>query len=196
MDKKGIAKLLADNGVVLYGHFELRSGGHSPYFIQFARIAQDPEIIDDISEEMVKKFKGLDIDAVLTPSAAGLVYGFNIARNLHATLVFADLDGNGNVSHLRRGFELHRRNKVLVINDIMTSGRGVKDLCSLVTMHGATVEGVGLFASRYSDDINRLNLPTSNIKYLVKFNMGKPANKKECEFCKQGIELILSKELY
>ena len=139
-----ILEILVKSKAILTGHFQLRSGGHSSRFLQFARIVGEPKYLDKITRMLTYILWNLSANNILAPTSIGGVYGFEIAREFDVPLVLAELTNDKAVLH--NGFKLAKNSRVLIINGLSTTGRGIVALNRLVQEHLAQTVGVGLFA--------------------------------------------------
>lgn len=138
--------LLRRTGALLEGHFVLSSGLHSPYYVQCARTLQYPQYAEVLGGCLADKFQDYAVDAVISPAVGGLIIGHETARALGARALFGERE-NG-VMTLRRGFELQPGERVLIVEDVITTGGSVRELIRLVEESEATVVGVGAILDR------------------------------------------------
>lgn len=132
-----IMHLFEDRKVMMDGHFLLSSGLHSDRYAQCARIFEYPEVAQMICGDLVEKLAGTDIDMVMGPAVGGILMAYEIARELGVPNVFAErVDGK---MTLRRGFEVPKGSKVLLVEDVVTTGGSVNELFDIVEAADATV---------------------------------------------------------
>ena len=166
MNPGEITEVLEQRGAILRGHFELSSGRHSDVFVQKFRVLEQPRLAQRFGESLAALFDN-NFDVVAAPAVGAVVLGFTTALAGEARSVFAErVDG---ALSLRRGFEIGPREKVLVVEDIVTTGGSAREVVELVKRAGGEVVGVGALldradASRPSDD-RALGAP---LKALVK----------------------------
>ena len=146
MEKKKALSIFKKSGALLVGHFLLTSGLHSPQYFQCAKVLQYPQHTEAFCKDIVKNFKSDKIDCVISPAVGGLVVGQECARLLGCRAIFAERE-NG-VMSLRRGFEIDRDERVLVVEDVVTTGGSVKEVVELVKGAGAEVAGIGFIVDR------------------------------------------------
>jgi len=146
MEKKKALKIFEKTGALLEGHFLLTSGLHSPHYFQCAKVLQYPEYTEMFCKDIVKNFKNDKIDCVISPAIGGLIVGQECARLLGCRAIFAERE-NG-VMSLRRGFQIERDERVLVVEDVVTTGGSVKEVAQLVKGVGAEVAGIGIIIDR------------------------------------------------
>jgi orotate phosphoribosyltransferase len=146
MEKKKAIALFEKTGALLDGHFLLTSGLHSPQYFQCAKVLQYPKHTELFCQDIVKNFKGEKIDCVVSPAVGGLIVGQECARLLGCRAIFAERE-NG-VMSLRRGFEIGHDERVLVVEDVVTTGGSVKEVVELVKGAGAEIAGIGFIVDR------------------------------------------------
>ena len=144
MDRNEILRIFKSTGVMLEGHFQLTSGRHSDKYMQCAKLFQNASISEMFAKELAGKFEGVDI--VIGPAVGGIILAYEVSRQLGVKNIFAERQ-NG-VMTLRRGFEIPKGAKVLVVEDVVTTGGSVKEVVALVHEMGAKVIGVGSIVDR------------------------------------------------
>ncbi|MDE0205241.1 MAG: orotate phosphoribosyltransferase, partial [Candidatus Tectomicrobia bacterium] len=132
--------LLRRTNALLEGHFVLASGLHSPRYIQCARTLQYPEHAAALGGCIADRFQDYEVDAVISPALGGLIIGHETARPLNARALFGERD-NGAMA-LRRGFDVQAGEKVVIVEDVITTGGSVMELIRLAQDRQATVLGV------------------------------------------------------
>ena len=186
-----IVEKLVESGALLDGHWRLLSGKHSSIFLKFRRIAEkcNNGFLGLIAKELTDKFKSIKIDVVLGPETAGalLVDKVSAELNVRPALVKADKDGRP-LSKLLLNSEINEGDNVLIINDLVTTGKGLKNLISLVESKKANIAGIGLFATRDQSVIERLCSKVPNIQVLITMDI-KHYDPHSCELCQKKVEL-------
>lgn len=143
-----IEKIYKDAGALLEGHFLLSSGKHSPNYLQSAKVLEDPKTAEVLAKELAKQIKasGLQIDTVCSPAIGGLLAGYELARALGVRFIFTERkDG---VMTLRRGFEVHPDEKVLICEDIITTGGSAMEAAHEIEKRGGEVVAFAALANR------------------------------------------------
>lgn len=146
MSTTALLDIFRSSGALLEGHFKLTSGLHSNTYFQCAKVLQYPEYLTEICKNIASAFSGLDIDTVISPAVGGIVVGTEIGRQLGVKTIFAERK-NGNMV-LRRGFTISPDEKILVVEDVITTGGSVTEVIEVVTHAGAHVVGVGSVVDR------------------------------------------------
>jgi orotate phosphoribosyltransferase len=137
-------------GALLRGHFRLSSGRHSDRFIQKFRILEDPRIVESAAAEIVGRCASYRPTIVVSAAVGGIVLGYETARQLGLKAIFVEKEGG--VPTLRRGFALTPEDRVLVVEDVVTTGGSVREVLDVVRSHGAQVAAVGVIIRRGEAD--------------------------------------------
>jgi orotate phosphoribosyltransferase len=183
MTKEEAIKIFESTGALLNGHFMLTSGLHSPQYFQCAKVLQYPRYTELLCNEIVKNVKDERIDCVISPAIGGVVVGQECGRLLKCRAIFAERE-NG-VMTLRRGFEIRHDERVLVVEDVVTTGGSVKEVVGLVKSVGAEVAGVGFIVDR-SNGKKLFEEPSYSV-----FQMDVVTYKPDkCPLCKEGLQLV------
>lgn len=165
-DPSAVVDLLARPGVVRGGHFRLLSGLHSDTFIAFSGIAADTAALESIADWMLGNVAVWEPTDVLAPSTAGVGLASTIARRVSAQLHLADLGSAGRPQGILGG-SLSPGSRVLLVNDVVTTGAGLRALAHQVGAIGASVAGAAWFVSRGLVDVSaELGVPTAHIADL------------------------------
>jgi orotate phosphoribosyltransferase len=128
-------------GAVQHGHFVLTSGKHSDTYIQCARVLEDPDLTTNLAREAVSRLPAdADIDIVAAPAVGGIVIGFAVAQDLGVRFIFTERVEDAMA--FRRGFEVPRGARVLVVEDVVTTGGSVAEVVELVTEAGGVPIGI------------------------------------------------------
>ena len=177
--KKKMNEILEKTGVLLNGHFLLTSGKHSNRYMQCAKIFQHPDISAEVSKDLAEKYDGSDVDIVIGPAIGGIILAYEVARQLEVKALFAERE-NGKMA-LRRGFEIKAGSRVLVVEDVITTGGSVKEVVELVRGLGAEVVGVASVVDR-SGGKALFDVP---FKSVMKIDI-ETYEPEECPLCKEG----------
>lgn len=176
-----IVGILQEHGAILNGHFQLPSGFHSQTYIQTSIVLQYPHIAQKIAKEMADKFKE-EIDVVLSPNAAILVIGQEIARIKKARSIFTER--NEGIMVLKRNFKINENEKVLIVDDVFSTGKICSEAISLVRNYKAKVIGISAIVDRSTGELP-FNIP---VRALVSYPL-ELYTPQECPLCKMGIPL-------
>ena len=146
MDEKEVLQLFQKEKAYLTGHFLLSSGLHSPNYMQCAQVFQNPAVAEKLCKELAKKIKAHKIDTVIGPALGGILVSYEMGRALKVRSMFAErVDGDFT---LRRGFVLKKNERVLVVEDVITTGKSIYEVIELVEKIGAKVEAVASIVDR------------------------------------------------
>ena len=143
-----IEKIYKESGALLEGHFLLSSGKHSPNYLQSAKVLEDPKRAETLAKELAKQIQasGLQIDTVCSPAIGGLLAGYELARALGVRFIFTERK-EGQMT-LRRGFEVRPGEKVLICEDIITTGGSAMEAAKEIQKRGGEVVGFAALANR------------------------------------------------
>ena len=193
-----IKQIYMDADALLEGHFKLSSGNHSQYYLQSAKVLEDPKTAKLLAEALAKQIKesGLEVDTVCAPALGGLIAGFALATALDVRSIFAErVDG---VMNIRRGFEVKEGERVLMCEDIITTGGSAMEAARVVESLGGKIVGVAALANRgfcHRQNSNIQTKPNCKLPQEIPFfaledftfEMSPP---EECSLCKNGSEAI------
>ena len=187
MDKQQVLSLFRESGALLEGHFQLTSGLHSPQYFQCARVLQFPAHATMLCGNIAAHFKEAGIDVVIAPALGGIVVGQEVGRQLGARTLFTERKEG--VMELRRGFEIRRGERVLVCEDVVTTGGSVFEVIRIVTGQGGVLAGVGYVVDRSGGKV-RFDVENGGSQYAL-LQMDVIAYQPEsCPLCKQGIPAV------
>jgi orotate phosphoribosyltransferase len=143
-----IKKIYMDANALLEGHFKLSSGNHSQFYLQSAKVLEDPKTAKLLADALAEQIKasGLQVDTVCAPALGGLIAGFALAQALDVRYIFAERV-NGEMS-IRRGFEVSKGERVLMCEDIITTGGSAMEAAAVVKELGGEIVGVAALANR------------------------------------------------
>jgi orotate phosphoribosyltransferase len=133
-------------GALLEGHFRLTSGLHSPGYLQCALVLQHPREAEALGAAIADRVRGLGVQTVLSPALGGIVIGQEVGRALGVRAIFAERQ-DGRLT-LRRGFALERGEKVLVVEDVVTTGGSTRETIDVAREAGAVVVGAAAIIDR------------------------------------------------
>jgi orotate phosphoribosyltransferase len=148
VETDGVEELLAERGAILRGHFQLSSGRHGDLYVEKFRILQWPDITAALVARIAEALRGT-ANVVAGPTTGGVILSFEMARQLGLKSIIAEKrDDGGPGREFRRGFELGPGDKVLVIDDVLTTGGSIREVIDAVGQRGAEVAGVGVLVDR------------------------------------------------
>jgi orotate phosphoribosyltransferase len=138
--------LFRKTGALLDGHFVLRSGLHSRQYFQCALLLQYTDVAERVCQMLAHKLRAFDCDAVISPALGGMIVGQEVARSLGKRHIFVEKE-NAKLA-LRRGFKIDNREKLIVVEDVVTRGGRVQETIDIVRQHGGRVTSVGVIVDR------------------------------------------------
>jgi orotate phosphoribosyltransferase len=179
-----IDKMLVQTNAMQKGHFLLSSGLHSEKYLQCALLLSYPKYAAALCRQLAISFRKHDVDIVVGPAYGGIIISYELAKALNAQAVFTERkDG---LMQLRRGFTLSKGQRVLVAEDVVTTGRSVKEAISAIKPYKANVIGVASLIDRS----NKQNL-FGRIRFIsIKKVAIKTYAPARCPLCKQNIPLV------
>jgi orotate phosphoribosyltransferase len=140
---------LVRRGAILEGHFRLSSGRHSDRFVQKFRILEDPALLESVGRALAERFRTLKPTVVVGAAVGAILLAYEVARQLGTKAIFVEKE-NG-VPKLRRGFALVPEDRVLLVEDVLTTGLSVSETIDVVRRHGAQIVGLGVIIARDRD---------------------------------------------
>lgn len=177
---KIVLEIFQQSNALLKGHFLLSSGLHSERYLQCALVLQHPKLAKKLGKELADKFKSLSIDTVISPALGGLIIGHEIAKALGARFIFTERQDG--LMTLRRGFSIAPEEKMIVIEDVFTTGGSTKEVIEVVKGYSGKVLGVGAIVNRSEKEIS-FGVPS---KYLLPLQI-KTYEPAHCPLCKEGL---------
>lgn len=189
-----VEKIYKDANALLEGHFLLSSGKHSRYYLQSAKVLEDPKVAEQLAVELAKMINAshLEIDTICSPALGGVLAGYELARALGKRFIFAERV-NGEMT-IRRGFEVKKGEKILVCEDIITTGGSALEAAKIAESMGGVIVGFAALANRGfckrvgSDLVGKptCKLPNDTPFFALadfEFDIYEPS---ECPLCKEG----------
>ena len=179
MDTTAVLDLFRRCEGLLEGHFELSSGLHSGGYLQCARVLQHPEHAAALGMALAEQAAGLETGVVLSPALGGVVVGHEVARALSVRALFAERRDGGLT--LRRGFRVDPGERVLVVEDVVTTGGSTRETIDVALAAGATVVGAAAIIDRGETPV-RFDVPFNTLAH-VPLPAYEPA---ACPLCARG----------
>ena len=164
---KDSLKILKETNALLEGHFVLSSGLHTNKYVQCARLLSNPKKAKKICSSLAKKIKNnyKKIDLILSPAIGGIVVGYEIGRQLSIKTIFAERL-NGQLT-LRRGFQIPKNSNVLIVEDVITTGKSALECCSIVKKNSSKLAGYACIIDRSNENILIKSKIISQIKLKI-----------------------------
>ena len=161
-ERDQILSIFRSTKALLDGHFVLTSGRHSASYFQCAKVLQHPEYLTAFSIMIADEFEGQAPDVVISPAIGGVVLGTEVGTQLGCRTIFAERKEGKMV--IRRGFHIEKGEKVLVVEDVITTGGSVREVMDLVEEAGANILGVGVLVDRSNGTVTLHNNQYSIVK--------------------------------
>ncbi|MBU4148783.1 MAG: orotate phosphoribosyltransferase [Candidatus Omnitrophica bacterium] len=182
MNQDKVIRIFEEKGALLKGHFKLSSGFHSSAYLQCALVLQYPEYAEKLCSQLAGYFRDEKPTCVVAPALGGVIVSYEVARALGARSIFTERkDGK---MLLRRGFEIKKSDRVVVVEDVITTGLSTKEVIETVMSTDASIIGVGSIINRSGKKIDfgvKLNS-------LIKLDL--PVFPPEqCPLCKEGVKI-------
>lgn len=177
-----VLELFEKCGALLQGHFRLASGLHSNIYFEKAQVLQYPRNVERLCSEIARRFAEEGVQVVIGPTTPGVIIAYETAKALDCRAIFAEKEGNRRV--LRRGFTISPGEKVLVVDDVLTTGGSVRDVLDLVVLNRGDVVGIGVLVDR-----------STGVDFGVRLEalakVSAPAfTPEQCPLCREGVPLV------
>lgn len=183
MTKEEVLSLFKETGALLEGHFLLTSGLHSPQYFQCAKVLQYPQQAQKLCWEIAYRFMAEKVNVVVGPALGGIIVAQEVARLMGCRAIFAEREANKMT--LRRGFEIKPGERVLVVEDVVTTGGSINEVIDLVTTAEARLIGVGFLVDRSQ---KRISFESPKFSVIEMDVVTYQAH--ECPLCEQGIPIV------
>jgi orotate phosphoribosyltransferase len=184
MKQNDALELYRRTGGYLEGHFRLSSGLHSPGYLQSALVLQYPADAASLGLALAVQVKSLKPTVVLSPALGGLIIGHEVARALGVRAVFAERAGTASLS-LRRGFALTPTDRVLVVEDVFTTGKSTRETMEVAREAGADVVGAAAIVDRSGGTID-FGVPSHT---LIQLDVP-TYDPEKCPLCARGVPVV------
>ena len=143
-----VTALLESRGALLRGHFQLASGRHADTYVEKFRILQWPDLTGELCGQIADHFRDLGATTCAGPTTGGIILAYETARHLGLPSIIAERRDEGPGREFKRGFAIGPGDRVLVVDDVLTTGGSVRDVIDAVRERGAEVAGVGMLVDR------------------------------------------------
>jgi orotate phosphoribosyltransferase len=177
-----ITQIFKDAGAMQEGHFLLTSGLHSPVYWEKFRILQYPHHTVKLCRLIADHYKDKNVQVVAGPTTGGILIAFEVARQLGVRSIFAEKEGDKRV--FRRSLTINERERILIVDDVLTTGGSVREVIDAVRAHNGEIVGIAVLVDRTQEGID-FGFPFYRCLKAVT-----PAYKpEECPLCAAGIPL-------
>jgi len=185
-------KIFEQLGAIKRGHFILTSGNHSDTYIQCARILERPDITSRLCRQLLKPWLNQKIDVVAGPAVGGVIIAYELARIMRARAIY--LERVENQLTLRRDFVINPDEKVLIVEDVVTTGGSAQEVMKVVGQYNAKPVGIVALVNRSGQtnpfsDLSRSGTGSAKFRSLIEINppIYSPEN---CPLCQKGIPAV------
>lgn len=179
-----VLEIFQETGVLLAGHFLLTSGRHSKNYLQCSRVFQYPQYAQELCGALAEKFQAAKVDLCVGPALGGVIIAYETARALGVRGLFAEREKDGAMA-LRRGFVIRPGERVLVLEDVVTTGGSVKEVLELVNSLGGQVVGVGAIVDRSGGRVD------FGVAYSALIQLDVVAyDAADCPLCQAGVPAV------
>jgi orotate phosphoribosyltransferase len=183
MNRDELLDLFRRSGALLEGHFRLTSGLHSPGYLQCALVLQHPQHAEALGRALADRVRDLRPTVVLSPALGGVVIGHEVGRALGVRAIFAERQ-DGALT-LRRGFMLGETDRVLVVEDVLTTGGSTRETMQVATAAGGRVVGAGAIVDRSH------GTATFEVPFAALLEVDLPTHEPDkCPLCAQGMPVV------
>ena len=181
-EQVGLEHWLLETGALKKGHFQLSSGLHSPAYVQCALLLEDPGRAGRLGAQLARRLVGLEPQSVLSPAMGGLIIGYTVAAALGALFRFVErVEGK---MTLRRGFSLTQAERIVIVEDVVTTGKSTLEAIAVAAEQGAEICAVASILDRTAGD-SPFEVPFVSLLDLVLPTY----NPEDCPLCLAGKDI-------
>ena len=174
--------LLAETGALLSGHFRLSSGLHSPNYVQCAKLLEHPRNAKALGAALGEKLRGLGAQKIVAPALGGVIIGYTVAEALDLPSVFTERKDRAMT--LRRGFRIGAGEQVVIVEDVVTTGKSTRETAAVIEQCGGVVSGFASILNRSGKE-NPFDAPYESLMSLALETHEEAA----CPLCASGVPL-------
>ena len=174
-------ELLKESGALLEGHFLLSSGKHSDRYIQCAKLLQHANMAEKALQPVVEKLIDLDIDIIVGPAMGGIIVAYELGRQLNKPAIFTEREEG--LMTIKRGFSIIKGQRVLISEDVVTTGKSAYEAIKVVEEHGGIVVGIASIVDRSNGDIRYPLYSACKLEINT-------YEKENCPMCKEGKDIV------
>jgi len=182
-DQNEIFEIFQKSGALLKGHFLLSSGLHSDVYFEKFQVLQHPEYVEILCRKLASLFKDDNVEVVVGPTTGGIIIAYEVAKNLKIRSIFAEPGDEGRI--FKRGFSIRKGERVLIVDDILTTGGSLKEVIGLVEKYEGNIVGIGILLDRSGGKV-KFDYPFKPLAVTEVTNY----RPEECPLCKKGKPLI------
>lgn len=183
MTETEVKAIFLKTQAIMEGHFLLTSGLHSPLYVEKFNVLQHPEYTEQLCQALADMFRDCDIETVVGPMTGGILLAHETGKALGTRAIFTERE-NGRMT-FRRGFSLHAGERVLIVEDIVTTGGSVQEVIDVVRENGGIPVAVGMLVDRSGGTVKFGDVPYKALLHLDVETYA-PA---DCPLCQQGVPM-------
>ena len=185
MNQDEVINLFEESNALLHGHFKLTSGRHSDIYYEKFALLRQPSLCTKICEQMSEMFKSSGSEIVVGPTTGGIIIAYDIGRYLDLPAIYAEAGGEGETARVfKRGMGLKKGQRVLIVDDVLTTGRSIFEVIDLVKSCGGEIVGIGEMLDRSNGQV-KFDYPYRALA-TVDARSWEPA---DCPLCAKKLEL-------
>lgn len=180
MTEKEVYDLLCETGAIMNGHFKLTSGLHSPHYVEKFNVLQHPKYTEKLCQALAEHFQADNIETVVGPMTGGIILAHETGKALNTRAIFTErVDGK---MTFRRGFTLREGERVLIVEDVVTTGGSIREVIDAVKNFGGVPVAVGMLVDRSGGKAEFGGVPSFALLHM-NVETYEPEN---CPLCKKG----------
>ena len=183
LSEQEVKQLLIDTKAILEGHFLLTSGLHSPMYVEKFNVLQHPKYTEKLCQELAERFRDQNVELVIGPMTGGILLAHEVGKSLGTRAIFTERE-KGKMT-LRRGFRIEPGTRVLIVEDIVTTGGSIKEVIDVVKEHGGIPVAVSMLVDRSGGKVNFGAVPCTALLHMD-VETWAPA---ECPLCRDGVPM-------
>lgn len=183
MTEEDVEELLVHTGAIMEGHFLLTSGLHSGRYVEKFNVLQKPVYTEMLCKAMAEKFKDAEIETVVGPMTGGILLAHETGKALGTRAIFTERE-NGKMT-FRRGFSLHEGERVLIVEDIVTTGGSIREVIDVVKEQGGVPVAVSMLVDRSGGKATFGDVPSTALLHMDV----KTYTPEECPLCKAKVPM-------
>ncbi|MDF2566116.1 MAG: Orotate phosphoribosyltransferase [Massilibacillus sp.] len=180
MTEAEVKELFIKTGAILEGHFLLTSGLHSPMYVEKFQVLQHPKYTEELCKALADKFVDENIEVVVGPVTGGILLAHEVGKALGTRAIFTERE-NGKMT-LRRGFKITKGERVLIVEDIVTTGGSIKEVVEVVKEQGGIPVGIGMLVDRSCGKASFDEVPYKTLLHLTVTTY----QPDDCPLCREG----------
>jgi orotate phosphoribosyltransferase len=184
MSEKNILDIFKESNALLEGHFKLTSGKHSDIYYEKFMILKRPRLCEKVCVEMAKMFEKDKVELVVGPTTGGVIIAYEVAKYLGVDAIYAEAGESGKGRIFKRGFFIDEGTRVLIVDDVLTTGTSIFEVINLVNSYKAHIVGIGEFLDRSGGEV-KFDYPLKALA-TVAANAWEPD---QCPLCKKGLPI-------